>query len=140
MSSPDPLVVFRRVPSTLQRQNIEDFAAGLSRRLRTEFTCMVTTDAELKRLNTQFRRANYPTDVLSFPGSNELAISYQRAKAQAREFGHAVEQEIELLMLHGVLHLLGLDHETDRGEMGRRESLWRRKLGLPNGLITRVRA
>lgn len=119
---------------------MEDFARQLSKRLRAQFTCLVTTDAELQRLNRQFRGKDYATDVLSFPGSNELVISYQRANAQAREFGHEVRDEIRLLMLHGVLHLLGMDHETDSGEMARRESLWRRKLGLPSSLISRAAA
>jgi probable rRNA maturation factor len=140
MSSPEPLVVFRRTPSTLDREELENFARLLSRRLRAEFTCVITSDAELRRLNQRFRGKDYTTDVLSFPGSNELVISYQRAKAQAVEFGHDVGAEIRLLMLHGALHLLGLDHETDEGEMARRESTWRRKLGLPDGLISRVGA
>jgi probable rRNA maturation factor len=140
MPSPDPLVAFRRVPATLNREVIEGFAEKLSARLRVEFTCVVTTDAELKRLNAHFRGRDYATDVLSFPGSNELAISYQRARAQAGEFGHSVEEEIKLLMLHGVLHLRGMDHETDGGEMRRAESLWRRKLGLSATLIARTAA
>lgn len=101
---------------------------------------MVTTDAELERLNRQFRKKAYATDVLSFPGSQELAISYQRARAQAAQFGHTVEEEIHILMLHGVLHLLGMDHETDSGAMARRESIWRDKLGLPGSLIHRAGA
>jgi probable rRNA maturation factor len=108
------------------------------------FQCLVTDDRELRKLNRQFLGKDYPTDVLSFPepGSGaigELAISAQRAKAQAEEFGHPVVEEIRILMLHGVLHLLGMDHERDRGRMARAESLWRRKLGLPNSLIERVR-
>ena len=138
MSPPDPLVVFRRTPAALDRTAIESFAQSLRKRLRAEFSCLITTDAELKRLNEQFRKKDYATDVLSFPGTLELAISYQRARAQAAEFGHGVEDEIRILMLHGVLHLLGMDHETDDGAMGRREATWRRKLGLPNGLIQRA--
>jgi probable rRNA maturation factor len=138
MSFSEALVVFRRTPSTLDREELGRFAQLLSRRLRAEFTCLITNDAELRRLNRQFRGKNYATDVLSFPGSKEVVISYQRARAQAAEFGHDVEVEIRLLMLHGALHLLGLDHETDEGQMARRESTWRRKLGLPNGLISRA--
>jgi probable rRNA maturation factor len=140
MTSPDPAVTFRRIPSTLDREKIESFAKTLRDRLRADFSCAITTDVHLRRLNHEFRGKDYATDVLSFPGSQELAISYQRAKAQAREFGHTVEDEIEVLMLHGALHLLGMDHESDAGEMKRRESIWRRKLGLPNGLIERARA
>lgn len=70
----------------------------------------------------------------------DLAISLARARTQAREFGHTTEQEVRVLMLHGVLHLLGMDHESDRGQMARAEKRWRARLGLPNGLIERVRS
>jgi len=111
-----------------------------------EFECLITTDGELRRLNRDFRGKDYPTDVLSFPAAGaprapflgSLAISAQRAAAQARAFGHSREQEIEILMLHGLLHLLGLDHETDRGHMARTEARWRRRLALPHGLIERT--
>jgi len=139
MSDPDPLVAFRRIPETFDRTAVESFARLLQKRLlRAEFHCLITTDAELKRLNQHFRGKRSPTDVLSFPGSNELAISYQRARAQAAQFGHSVEDEVRILMLHGVLHLLGMDHETDQGAMARRESLWRAKLNLPTSLIQRT--
>jgi probable rRNA maturation factor len=140
MSPSEPLVVFRRTPATLDRTAIENFAETLSKRLRLEFTCLITTDAELKQLNGQFRNKDYATDVLSFTGTQELAISYQLARAQAAEFGHSVEDEIRILILHGVLHFLGMDHETDNGAMARREAIWRRKLGLPNSLIQRAGA
>lgn len=140
MSDSDPLVAFRRIPATFDRAAIEAFARILHKRLRADFTCLITTDAELKRLNDQFRGKPYATDVLSFPGTNELAISYQRARAQAAQFGHSVEDEVRILMLHGLLHLLGMDHETDNGAMARRESLWRAKLNLPNSLIERTHA
>jgi probable rRNA maturation factor len=140
MSSSESVVAFRRIPASLDRTSIESFAQLLQKRLRTEFTCLVTTDAELKRLNREFRDKDYATDVLSFPGSQELAISYQRARAQAAEFSHPLEDEIRILMLHGVLHLLGMDHETDNGAMARRESIWRRKFDLPNSLIRRTGA
>ncbi len=84
------------------------------------------------------------TDVLSFPAPEraddlgEIAISWDRAVDQSREMGHAAGDEVRVLMLHGVLHLLGMDHETDAGEMRRAESRWRKKLGLPQGLIERV--
>jgi probable rRNA maturation factor len=140
MSSSESVVAFRRIPASLDRTSIESFAQLLQKRFRTEFTCLVTTDAELKRLNREFRDKDYATDVLSFPGSQELAISYQRARVQAAEFSHPLEDEIRILMLHGMLHLLGMDHETDNGAMARRESIWRRKLDLPNSLIRRTGA
>jgi probable rRNA maturation factor len=146
MSSDDP-VSFRRTPAGLRRTPIKEFADTLRKRVARgrEFHCLITDDRELRRLNRQFRGADYATDVLSFPSEEangalgELAISAQRAAAQAREFGHSRLEEIRILMLHGVLHLLGMDHETDRGEMARAEARWRKKLNLPAGLIARVR-
>jgi probable rRNA maturation factor len=107
-------------------------------------TCVITTDAHLRALNRKFRGKDYATDVLSFPGaagdgtSGELAISLDRAKAQAKELGHSTELELRILILHGLLHLAGMDHETDSGEMARSEVRWRKRLGLPAGLIERA--
>ncbi len=146
MSDPDSnLVLFRRAPAGLRRLGAESFA----RRLREDvaggrpFVCLITDDRELRRLNRAFRGQDHATDVLSFPeadGLGELAISWQRAGEQARACGHSVRQELRILMLHGLLHLLGMDHETDRGRMARAEARWRRKLGLPDGLIERARS
>jgi probable rRNA maturation factor len=110
------------------------------------FTCLITSDAELRRLNLEFLKNDYATDVLSFPSKQTLgflgdvAISFQHAQRQAAEYDHAVGTEIEILMLHGVLHLLGMDHEKDRGQMARAENKWRAAFGLPRGLIERVRS
>jgi probable rRNA maturation factor len=106
---------------------------------------LITTDRELRELNLKFRKQDHATDVLSFPAQagesslGELAISFDRAAAQASEFGHTVRDELRILMLHGVLHLAGMDHETDSGEMERAEIRWRKRFGLPLGLIERVR-
>ncbi len=147
MPDPEPLVLFRRAPSRLDRRAIEGFAQALRERVTRgrEFRCLITNDAALQRLNRQFLKKDYPTDVLSFPAAGvtgdlgEMAISAQRAAEQARGFGHSVEQEIRILMLHGILHLTGMDHERDNGAMARAEIAWRRRLGLPAGLIERVR-
>ena len=88
-------------------------------------------------MNKQFLGKDYATDVLSFPPA-DMAISYDRAKEQARDCGHSVEEEIRVLILHGLLHLSGMDHEADQGEMARVEKRWRKKLGLPVGLIERA--
>jgi len=160
MSSPEgSSVTFRRVPPTLRRAPIQRFASTLQKQVvrNRSFDILITGDAELRRLNRDFRGKDYPTDVLSFPAIvgqasacqrplagasflGDIAISLARARAQAREFGHAIEQEIQILMLHGVLHLMGHDHETDSGAMARAEKRWRTKLGLPNGLIERVQS
>ncbi len=130
---------FRGVPADLDRSYLEAFAVRLKHAIAPalNFHCLITTDAELRRLNARFLGKDHPTDVLSFPESNDIAISYPRAKAQAREFGHRPEDEILILMLHGVLHLLGMDHETDGGRMANAERKWRVKLGLPSSLIAR---
>jgi probable rRNA maturation factor len=118
------------------------------------FTCLLAGDAELRRLNRQFLGRDYPTDVLAFPAPvgqatqrvpglsasclGDVAISVPRAALQARRGGHRLEEEIGILMLHGLLHLLGLDHETDRGRMARAEARWRKRLGLPAGMLERA--
>ena len=112
----DPLISFRRKPATLDAESLQSFAEVLRDRVARgrEFHCRITNDAELRSLNAQFRGKDYPTDVLSFPQEDaqlslgDIAISIQRARAQAREYRHATEDEIRVLMLHGVLHLLGL--------------------------------
>ncbi len=136
----DPYLTFRRVPAELDRARLEEFARELRRAVapNLDFHCLITTDAELRRLNFQFRQKDYATDVLSFPESNDIAISWMRAKAQAAEHGHSAAEEVRVLMLHGILHLLGMDHETDGGKMARAEVKWRAKLGLPSSLIARA--
>ncbi len=125
-------------------------ARAFAKRLATEvtggrpFTCLITREEELRRLNLQFRKNDRSTDVLSFPSRQtlgflgDIAISFPHARRQAADYGHAVGQEIEILMLHGVLHLLGMDHEKDRGQMARAENKWRAAFALPRGLIGRV--
>ena len=146
MPSDGSTVTFRRVPGSLCRRAIERFAYKLQTEVARGrgFDCLVTSDSELRRLNREFRGKDVPTDVLSFPSENgrlgDIAISAGRARVQAREFGHSIEQEIQILLLHGVLHLLGMDHETDGGRMARAEKRWRMALGLPGGLIERVRS
>jgi len=107
-------------------------------------TCLITGDAQLRELNRKFRHKDYATDVLSFPSANggagELAISLDRAAQQAAECGHSLEEELRILMLHGVLHLAGMDHETDSGQMARAEARWRKRLALPPGLTERAGA
>jgi len=144
----DPLITYRRKPATLDSESLQTFAEVLRDRVARgrPFHCRITNDAELQSLNAQFRKKDHTTDVLSFPYTTQppsdhslgdIAISIQRARTQAREYHHAAEDEIRILMLHGVLHLLGMDHESDAGQMKRTEMRWRRKLGLPIGLIER---
>jgi probable rRNA maturation factor len=142
----DPLISFRRKPATLDAESLHSFAEVLRDRVvgGREFHCRITNDAELQLLNAHFLGKDFATDVLSFPVPadngyiGDIAISIQRARAQAGEWRHSLEDEIRILMLHGVLHLLGMDHESDNGRMKRAETRWRRKLGLPGGLIERA--
>ncbi|HEY3102405.1 MAG TPA: rRNA maturation RNase YbeY [Pyrinomonadaceae bacterium] len=100
------------------------------------------SDAAIKKLNRQFRGKNYATDVLSFPSRperfeaeasanlGEVVISLDRAAAQAKQNKLTVTNEVRQLILHGLLHLCGYDHETDNGEMNRLELKLRRRLGI----------
>jgi probable rRNA maturation factor len=145
MPSSDIPLLFR-TSRKIRRGELRDFleqiTAGVTR--GRAIACLVTDDGELRRLNKKFRGKNAATDVLSFPsgGGNgiagDLAISADRAKAQAAEHGHSIEDELRILILHGALHLAGMDHETDSGEMARAEVRWRKRLGLPGGLIGRA--
>jgi probable rRNA maturation factor len=111
-----------------------------------EVDVLLTSDAALRRLNRDFRGKDKPTDVLSFPSPEEiasehagdLAISLETAARQAASFGHSLRDEVRVLMLHGLLHLSGMDHETDNGEMAAREVELRSELRLSTTLIERV--
>ena len=146
-SGSKPSLLFRNAPRGLDRKQIRGFAKKLCSAVspgRT-FTVLITNDKELQRLNAAFLGKDYATDVLSFPFEGpgielgEIAISAQLARIQSKEFSHTVEQEISILMLHGVLHLQGMDHQADRGKMRRAETKWRLELGLPQGLIERTK-
>jgi probable rRNA maturation factor len=126
---------------------IVEFLATIDRTLTTgrEFAVLVASDAAVREANKLFRGVKSSTDVLSFPDGEDgrlgdVLISAKRAAEQAREAGHSNEDEIKVLILHGVLHLLGWDHETDNGEMRAEERRLRRKLGLRSGLIERAEA
>ncbi len=118
-------------------------------RLRGQVSVLLTTNATQRRLNRRFRGKNKTTDVLSFPAdfaspgsekvAGDLSISVPTAIIQAAQQGHSLATEIKVLILHGLLHLAGYDHETDSGQMARRERTLRTRLRLPGGLIERTR-
>ena len=116
--------------------------------LAGEVDVLLADDRTLRRLNREWRGKNKPTDVLSFPAAEELkgvhagdlAISVETAARQADEQGHALRDELRVLLLHGLLHLSGMDHEADAGEMAEREVVLRRSLRLKHGLIARAEA
>jgi probable rRNA maturation factor len=120
--------------------------ARLAIGLRGAVDVLLANDATLRQLNKNFRGKNKPTDVLSFPAptafakkhAGDLAISLETATRQAKTYGHTLAEETKILLLHGLLHLAGEDHETDNGEMAIREANLRRELRLPTTLIERT--
>ncbi len=121
--------------------------------LRRPVNVLVTSSAAIRSLNHQFRSQNKATDVLSFPSissgpnsgkrqkvAGDVAISADIALQNSVRLGHPVAQEIKILVLHGILHLAGFDHERDNGEMARKEAKLRRALRLPAALIERVQS
>jgi probable rRNA maturation factor len=104
-----------------------------------EIHVLVTGDDRIRELNRSYRQVDAPTDVLSFPGGDdlpsggrwlgEIVMSLDTARRQAAELGHGDVEELEELMLHGTLHLLGYDHEQDGGEMNELELALRGELG-----------
>jgi probable rRNA maturation factor len=129
----------------------KDASAGLGRWLartapksaRGQVTVAIVPDATMRGLNKRFRGVNKATDVLSFQANagpaflGEIVIARGMAQKQARALGHSLTIELRVLALHGLLHLLGYDHDVDNGQMGRVEGRLRRRAGLPDGLIAR---
>jgi probable rRNA maturation factor len=102
---------------------------------KSSVTIAFVSDKRIRELNRQFRGIDKATDVLSFPAEEDanlgdVAVSVETAATQARENGLTFDREIAQLILHGLLHLSGYDHETDDGEMNRLELRLRRKLGI----------
>ena len=143
-SLPNPRVPFHALPSA---RSLAAFLrkAQAAVRLPGQVSVLLTSDLEIRRLNRRFRGKNQATDVLSFPAepgpeklAGDLAIGLPTAGRQAAAQGHSLATEIKVLMLHGLLHLAGYDHETDEGAMARRERMLRARLRLPPGLIERT--
>jgi probable rRNA maturation factor len=122
-------------------------------RARGAMTIAIVPDGRVQQLNRRYRRKDAPTDVLSFPASAEglrrgkssdergylgdVVIAAGVARRQAKQAGHSLQHELRVLALHGLLHLLGYDHERDAGRMARIEARLRRRGGLREGLIER---
>ncbi len=140
-------MILRKPVAGLSDTALAKFVARASRasHLKGTANVLVTGSSELRSLNRRFRGKDQPTDVLSFPPgpifvnglAGDIAISADIAKQNARRLGHSAAQEIKILALHGVLHLVGYDHEADHGTMAGKEAELRRSLGLPSGLIER---
>jgi probable rRNA maturation factor len=133
-------------PKAAERGELTQFVQTLGERLGEgrPLVCLLADDAHLQQLNRDFLGHDHPTDVLSFPNTTlkpelgEIAISMERAAAQATEFGHTCIQEVKILLLHGVLHLTGFDHENGDQSMAREEKRWRTEFQLPETLIARA--
>jgi probable rRNA maturation factor len=143
------LVTFQKCVAGLTELALSRFTASARRAagLKGTVDVLVTTNKEMKSLNRRFRGKDRATDVLSFtppPDSlrkklaGEIAISSEIAEQNARVLGHTAAQEVKILVLHGILHLRGYDHERDNGQMARRERQLRAQLHLPDGLIERA--
>jgi probable rRNA maturation factor len=153
------MIVNRQRRVRIPVQDLNRFLASAQKRLRVPngaLTVALVSDLEMKRWNRAYRGKNRPTDVLSFPLENsvppakirtrrasspgrakpkdlylgDIAIAPAVARKNARRFGRTFAAEMRILILHGILHLMGYDHETDQGQMDRREGLLRRDLGL----------
>jgi len=132
----------RRVPVAVKP--LEDFFERVRRELRfasESVTVELISDAAMARLNQSFRNKRGPTDVLSFPANGarpnrgtqyvgDIAISPETARRNARRFSRTLPVEMRILILHGMIHLAGFDHENDHGEMDRLERRLRRRLGV----------
>jgi len=142
------MILNRQRAARVARRPLELFLQRVKSELRlheARATVCLVSDAEIARMNEMFRKKKGPTDVLSFPATarrrgsktaktgaylGDIAISPATARRYARKNGRKLSSELQVLILHGVLHLLGYDHETDRGEMDRVERKLRKRLGL----------
>ena len=142
------MIIIRKAAPGVSERALARFAqrARQAAGLRGQVNVVLTSSRDIRALNRRFRGKDKPTDVLSFPPvpvvadrfSGDIVISTDIACRNARLYQHAPAQELKILILHGMLHLAGYDHESDRGEMARQEQRLRRELGLSNGLIRRT--
>lgn len=139
----DPLVVLQKRLPGVSARALERFAAeaGRAAGVRGEVDILITSSAAMRSLNRRYRGKDRATDVLSFPSGNgaagDIAISAEYGVRAARRLGHGSLDELKILVLHGLLHLAGHDHEKDAGEMAQVEGRLRKKFNLPTGLIDR---
>ncbi len=150
------MILNRQRAVRVARGPLEEFFRRVLREMKlrdSDITICFVSDAEIARMNLAFRGKKGPTDVLSFPAGKkrkkrnytedtedaedteksylgDIAIAPETARRYAKKNGRSLNNELRVLILHGVLHLLGYDHETDRGEMDRIEQKLRRRFGL----------
>ena len=121
---------------------LQKIAASLTDK---DIELVITTNDEIQQINKEYRNIDKPTDVLSFPYEEmpmtplgSIVVSEELVITKAKEFGHASQDEFTLLFIHGLLHLLGYDHEIDSGEMRAEEEKIIHKFNLPESLIVRT--
>jgi probable rRNA maturation factor len=131
-----------RTPLTLNEQLLNSIASTFTNK---EIELIITNNNEMKEINAMHRNIDKATDVLSFPYDDmpmtplgSIVISQEFVEQKALELGHTTEDELTLLFIHGFLHLLGYDHEVDKGEMRLKEQSIIEKFDLPDSLIVRT--
>jgi len=142
-----PVIILKAKLAGTSSASLGHFLARAQRAagLRGEVNVLVSRNREIREFNRRYRGQDKATDVLSFPAdggagqgfAGDIAISAEMAARSARRFGHTPAEEVKILLLHGVLHLAGYDHESDNGSMARAEERLRAQLGLPTALIAR---
>ena len=140
-----PTIILKRPVRELSQRALTEFVTQACRaaKLKGSVSVLLTTSREMRSLNSRFRGKKKATDVLSFPSAldngfaGDIAVSLDIAARNAQSLGHSVGQEVQILVLHGILHLAGYDHARDQGEMAERERQLRRRFKLPTGLIER---
>jgi probable rRNA maturation factor len=144
-----PTVVLKQAVPGLTERALAGFIVKACRAAAVPggVTVLVTSNREMRALNSRFRGKKSATDVLSFPSAGlahdfagDIAISLETAERNAQLLGHSLADEVRILVLHGILHLAGYDHEQDDGQMAKKEQRLRHQLGLPSGLIERASA
>ena len=118
----------RRAIAAFARRVLRACGTGSQPVHMAELSIAFVHDATMRALNRRFRRKDKTTDVLTFP--DEIVISLDQARRQARDEKHSLATEVRYLIAHGVLHALGYDHETDEGEMNALELVVRQRVGL----------
>ena len=139
------MIILKKKLAGVNEQKLGAFAnrARTAAKVKGQIQVLITSSDELRELNRRFRRKDKPTDVLSFPAivdgeAGDIAISADIASENAYLLGHSLDEELRILILHGILHLGGHDHEEDNGEMEALESELRDRLKLPSSLIERT--
>jgi probable rRNA maturation factor len=140
---PPNVIIFETAVQGASRAALERFARRAQKLagVAGEVGILIADNRRLLELNRRFRGKAKATDVLSFPHreGGDIAISAGIARQNARRYSHSLADELKILVLHGMLHLAGYDHETDNGRMARLEDKLRARLKLPEALIDRVR-